>query len=257
MESNKCKRIEYKPDKALSKYIDAYWTTSTDALHTPGPKVTYPDGCSDLVVNLGQKTLLVNGTMSLKPGVIYLGGTQRGPINFISMPDSKFYGIRFKPGGFGVFFGMPLYEATGQFIELSLKELAFISNCENLQVTIALTDAFFLQRLSSKSDRILSITEDLYLTNGAITIDNLAKRHCIGFRSLERLFKNNVGLTPKELSKIIRFQSVLKRLEDKNFNDDFLQLAFDMGYYDQSHFINEIKAFTGRTPSQLHSFLNS
>jgi hypothetical protein len=103
--------------------------------------VIYPDGCSDLVVNLGKKTLLVNGTMSLKPGVIYLGGTQRGPINFISMPDSKFYGIRFKPGGFGVFFGMPLYEATGQFIELSLKELTFISNCEDLQVTIALTNA--------------------------------------------------------------------------------------------------------------------
>src|SRR5580658_5645180 len=134
MENNKCERIEYKPDKALSKYIDAYWTTSTDSLHTPGPKMIYPDGCSDLVVNLGKKTLLINGTMSLKPGVIYLGGTQRGPIIFISMPESKCCGIRLKPAGFGFFFGLPLYEATVQFIELSLKELTFISNCENLQV---------------------------------------------------------------------------------------------------------------------------
>jgi transcriptional regulator GlxA family with amidase domain len=95
------------------------------------------------------------------------------------------------------------------------------------------------------------------LTNGAITIDDLAKRHCIGFRTLERLFKNNVGLAPKELSKIIRFQSVLKRLKDKSFDDNFFSLAYEMGYYDQSHLTNEIKAFTGRTPSQLHSFLNS
>jgi len=152
---------------------------------------------------------------------------------------------------------MPLYEATGQFIELGLKELAFISNCENPQITTALANAFFLQRLSQKNDRVLSITEDLYLTNGSITIDDLAKRHSIGFRSLERLFKNNVGLAPKELSKIIRFQSVLKRLKDKSFDDDFSRLAFEMGYYDQSHLTNEIKAFTGQTPSQLHSFLNS
>ena len=257
MESNKCERIEYKPDKALIKYIDAYWTTSTDSFHTPGPKIIYPDGCSELVVNLGKNTLYLNGMGAIKPGVIYLGGTQRGPITFTSMPASRFYGIRFKPGGFGIFFRMPLYEATGQFIELGLKELTFLLNCENPQVTSAMANAFFLQRLSLKSDRVLAITEDLYSANGAITIDDLAKRHSIGFRSLERLFKNNVGLAPKELSKIIRFQSVLKRLKDNNFDDNFLRLAFEMGYYDQSHFTNEIKAFTGQTPSQLRSLLNS
>jgi AraC-like DNA-binding protein len=257
MESKKCEWIEYKPDKALIKYIDAYWTTSTDSFHAPAPIKVYPDGCSELVVNLGKNTLYLNGTVAIKPGVIYLGGTQRGLINYTTMPDSRFYGIRFKPGGFGAFFRMPLYEATGQFIELSLKELTFLSNCETPEVTSALANAFFLQRLSLKSDRIFPITEDLYLTNGTITIDDLAKRHSIGFRSLERLFKNNVGLAPKELSKIIRFQSVLKRLKDKNFDDDLLRLAFEMGYYDQSHLTNEIKAFTGHTPSQLCSFLNS
>jgi AraC-like DNA-binding protein len=257
MESKDCAWIEYKPDKALIKYIDAFWTTSTTPLHTPGHKIIYPDGCSELVVNLGKQTLYLNGTMAIRPGVIYLGGTQRGPINFTSMPDSKFYGIRFKPGGFSTFFKMPLYEATGQFIELSLKELKFILNCENPQATTVLANAFFLQRLSLKSDRFLSIAEDLYLTNGSITIDDLAKRHSIGFRSLERLFKNTVGVAPKELSKIIRFQSVLRRLKDKNFDDNLLWLALEMGYYDQSHLTNEIKAFTGQTPSQLRSFLNS
>jgi len=257
MESKNCEWIEYKPDRALNKYIDVYWATSTNSLHMPGPKIIYPDGCSELVVNLGRNTLYLNRTVAIRPGVVYLGGTQRGPISFTSMRDGKFYGIRFKPGGFGTFFRIPLYEATGQFIELGLKELAFISNCENPQITTALANAFFLQRLSQKNDRVLSITEDLYLTNGSITIDDLAKRHSIGFRSLERLFKNNVGLAPKELSKIIRFQSVLKRLKDKSFDDDFSRLAFEMGYYDQSHLTNEIKAFTGQTPSQLHSFLNS
>jgi AraC-like DNA-binding protein len=257
MESKNCEWIEYNPDRALDKYIDAYWTTSTNSVHTPGPKIIYPDGCSELVVNLGKNTLYLNDTVAIKPGVIYLGGTQRGPINFTSMPDSKFYGIRFKPGGFSTFFEMPLFEATGQFIELSSKELTFILNCENPLVTTALANVFFLQRLSLKSDRFISIAEDLYLTNGSITIDDLAKRHAIGFRSLERLFKNMVGLAPKELSKIIRFQSVLNRLKDKDFDDNFLRLAFEMGFYDQSHFTKEIKSFTGQTPSQLRSFLTS
>jgi AraC-like DNA-binding protein len=257
MEIKKCEWIEYKPDKALSKYIDAYWMTSTDTFHTPDPKILYPDGCSELVVNLGKKTLYVNRTMAIKPGVIYLGGTLRGPLTFTSMPDSRFYGIRFKPGGFGVFFKMPLYEATGQFLELGLKELSFLLNCEDPRVTSALANTFFLKRLSLKSDRVLAITEHLYSVNGAITIDDLAKKHAIGFRSLERLFKNNVGVAPKELSKIIRFQSVLKRLKDKDFDENLLQLAFEMGYYDQSHLINEIKAFTGQTPLQLHASFKS
>lgn len=255
MASKNCEWIEYKPDKALMRYIDAYWTITSGPLHTPAPKKIYPDGCSELIVNLGRDTLYLNGEMAIRPGVIYLGGAQRGPLSFTTMRNCRFYGIRFKPGGFATFFRMPLYEATGQFNELYLKELTFLTNCEDPRVTSDLANAFFLKRLNLENDRILSITEDLYLADGAITIDDLAKRHCIGFRSLERVFKNNVGLSPKELSKIIRFQSVMRRLKDKNFDDSFLELAFEMGYYDQSHLVNEIRAFTGRTPSQLHMLL--
>jgi AraC-like DNA-binding protein len=256
MESKIYEWIEFKPDMTLSKYIETYWVSTTNSLCVPAPQKIFPDGCSELLVNTGGNTLYLDNT-AIKPGIVYLAGTHRGVINFTSMPNSSFFGITFKPGGFSSFFKIPLYEVAGQFTDVGIKELAFISNCEDRQLTISMVNAFFMKRLSQAGERCLSITGDLYLTKGAISIDDLSKRHNIELRSLERLFKNNVGVTPKELSKIIRFQSVLKRLKDKNFDGNLLPLALEMGYYDHSHFTNEIKEFSELTPSQLRLFFNS
>jgi AraC-like DNA-binding protein len=257
MESKIYEWKEYKPHQALIKYIDVYWASSTNSLYIPSPKKIFPDGSNELFANTGNNTLYLNGTIALKPGIIYLGGTLTEAANFSGIPNSNFYGIRFKPGGFNAFFKFPLHEITGQFIELQIKDLNFIFNCENPLTTRTELDTFFLQRLSATNEKFFSIAHDLHLTSGDITVDDLSKRHEIGFRSLERLFKSNVGISPKELAKIIRFQAALKRLKSKTFDESFLNLAFELGYYDHAHLAKELKRLTGLTPSQLRSYFQS
>ena len=254
MQSKIYEWIEYKPHEALKKYIDIYWVASTNSLFLPSPKKIFPDGSNELFANTGNNTLYFNETIAIKPGIIYLAGTMREAINFSGIPNSNFFGIRFKPGGFSTFFKFPIYEVTGQFIDLPLKELKFIFNCEDPLRTRAELDTFFLKRLGTANDRFLSIAQDLHITSGAVTIDILSKKHEIGFRSLERLFKSNVGISPKELAKIVRFQAVLKRLKNKSYNETFLDLACELGYHDHAHLTNEIKKLTGLTPSQLRSY---
>lgn len=63
------------------------------------------------------------------------------------------------------------------------------------------------------------------------------------------LYKKYVGLTPKEFQKVMRFQKAIKNIElSKSLS--WTQLALDCGYYDQAHFINEFKDFSGFNPQQ-------
>jgi len=70
----------------------------------------------------------------------------------------------------------------------------------------------------------------------------------ISSRELERKFKKNVGLSPKQIARIYHFQSVLHL---KNKSGSLTELAHTAGYYDQSHFIKEFRDIAGINP---HSF---
>jgi len=78
-------------------------------------------------------------------------------------------------------------------------------------------------------------------------IKNVASRYGITSRYLQKLFSNHTGLTPKLYSKINRFQNSLRLVAKKNTS--LTTIAYECGYFDQSHFIREFKAFTGVLPS--------
>ena len=80
-------------------------------------------------------------------------------------------------------------------------------------------------------------------------MDALATTIGINSRGLDRTFNTRVGIPPKTLSRIIRFQQVFKMLEQQNASPNWPQIALECGYYDQSHFIKEFKAFAGREPT--------
>jgi methylphosphotriester-DNA--protein-cysteine methyltransferase len=84
--------------------------------------------------------------------------------------------------------------------------------------------------------------------NGAKPIRTVAHEVGISERGLERRFKRYVGLTPKTFSRITRFQRVLKALES-TANPTTLDAALDLGYFDQSHLINDFRQFSGASPS--------
>jgi AraC-like DNA-binding protein len=67
----------------------------------------------------------------------------------------------------------------------------------------------------------------------------------ISSRELERRFKKNIGLSPKQIARIYHFQSVLQL---KNKSGSSTELAHAAGYYDQSHFIREFRDIAGINP---------
>jgi AraC-like DNA-binding protein len=80
------------------------------------------------------------------------------------------------------------------------------------------------------------------------TVEQLSAQFNLSQRQFERKFTEYAGFTPKVYSRIIRFQSALS-----HYGSDYKSLtdiAYECGYYDQSHFIHEFKEFSGYHPGQ-------
>ena len=85
---------------------------------------------------------------------------------------------------------------------------------------------------------------------GQVSISDLCMQLKITQRSFERRFLAQVGISPKQLSKIIQFDSSLNQLNEKDYTR-LTDIVYANGFADQSHFIRVFKAFTGTTPKKF------
>ena len=83
---------------------------------------------------------------------------------------------------------------------------------------------------------------------GRLRVGELADRAGIHVRSLERIFRDQLGMSPKRLARLIRLRLVLDSILNDNYTS-LSDLALAGGYTDQSHMIRDFKALTGRLPS--------
>jgi AraC-like DNA-binding protein len=247
------KYVEIAPAEQLKDFIDTYWIMETGALYQPTEARLYADGTTDIFVNMGNTRPLLNNT-PLLPGTIYFGGTMTTSSLIQRLPNSIFIGIRFKPGGFAFFYKLPLQELTDEIIEFPDRFLYDLLDVDD-RVTERLDD-FFTGKIRNTRN-LLSLIKTVENHKGKITVDYLAKRHHVTNRTLERMFNEHMGISPKEFIKVIRFQQVLKRIRKKDVKESLSQLAYEMGYYDQAHLANEVKRYSGFDPTTLAALFKS
>lgn len=113
-----------------------------------------------------------------------------------------------------------------------------------------LTD-FLLEKASRSSTidpNILDSVQKIYARKGRINIDEVTENVWLSRRQFERKFNEWIGIRPKLLTRLIRFQASLK-MKQYAF-PSLTALAHHCGYFDQSHFIRDFKAFAGMSPGQ-------
>ena len=114
-----------------------------------------------------------------------------------------------------------------------------------------LLDNYFIQKLQRGEDNnrllVRNIIENIHHKKGKVEIANLLSSFQLNYKRLERLFKKYVGISPKIYCRIVRFNSTLF-YQAKRPEDNLTQLAYSAGYFDQMHFIKEVKHFTKLTP---------
>jgi AraC-like DNA-binding protein len=80
-------------------------------------------------------------------------------------------------------------------------------------------------------------------------VDELAARHAMSSRSLQRLFRRYVGVSPKWVLQRYRLHEAAERIAEGR-DGDWAATALELGYFDQAHFIRDFKALIGASPAQ-------
>jgi len=97
--------------------------------------------------------------------------------------------------------------------------------------------------------KIYCILDSIEQMEGPLSVERLARELNISYKSLYRMFVDEVGLTPKMYLKILRFNQACRMLNN-NPRVRWIELVHQCGYYDQSHFIHEFKTIMKQSPRQ-------
>jgi AraC-like DNA-binding protein len=250
---------EIPPRPPLNNFVECFWTLEGDG-PSPGaaPERILPDGCVELILNFGDRfSQHHDHARELQPRH-FLVGQMSGPILISPNGPVQLLGIRFHPGGTSPFLRVPMNELTDRITELGSlsselqRELVSVSEYEpSLTEKIAAIEAALIARLlrGSHEPAAIRLAARLVQTAGLMSVDQLATDAGISSRQLERRFMREIGVSPKLLSRILRFQQVFRAVERSDVA--WASIAVECGYYDQAHLIRDFNQFAGQTPAVL------
>ncbi len=207
-----------------------------------------PDGVVDIIFRC----------CGSNPCALVYGSVLKGKkITF--MKGAKYFGVRFLPSAAEPVLGSPLDQFTDQNVLLNDiqdgadKLLDQIYNAETFQDRVGHFEMYHYER-TRKSKPVPGLVHEVLRkinsSHGDIRIQALADETGYSARHLNNMFKKHVGVSPKFYERVVRFQRCLDQLRNHR-TGDLTELAYDAGYYDQAHFINEFKEFSMKTPTQV------
>ena len=251
------------PTGILKKYVKSYYIVEThNSIDFMTRERIFPCGNATLVFHYGSpsKFKKKNSSEYIEPGLV-ICGQQSSYYDLSLSGNTGMIIIVFKPHGVKSFFKFPITELLNK--NLSMQDLAKnesieledkLFNSKNNKQRITHLENFLIKRLvfNKDFDRVEYAIKIIENAKGQIKTQNLAQEVCLGIKQFERVFSKHVGLNPKKFLSIVRFQNVIQ-MKKKYKDANMYQLAFDNGYYDQSHFIHDFKNLTDLTP---HAFFN-
>ncbi|TDF94797.1 helix-turn-helix domain-containing protein [Paenibacillus piri] len=249
----------YTPLPPLSMFVDMIWyLDGYNPSHSR--ERSLPDGTADMIINLDEAPIRLFDRHDRE--IVSRQSILCGPHSDFFVIDSsgraKVIGVHFKPGGLRPFVKEPLREFLNRHIPL---DLIWGSKAGELYEELLGTDvpeAMFriLEKwlLSSvhgsmEYDQAVQYALDqLQCKPVAEVIEQTGFSH----RRFNQIFKEEMGMTPKRLQRIYRFQEALNLM-----NDDgawtWTDVAFACGYYDQAHFIKDFQSFSGINPGDYRA----
>ena len=250
------KRIS--PPAELNRYIECFWIVE-DEDPTPTIQKIIPDGFPEMVFHFGDPYWIKLKSLKSrwnKQSWSLLGGQITQHFFLRNIGVSNILGIKFRPAAIGMLFNVDMHELTDRVVPLrvignpalkSLEDLVKRSSTHAERIN-AVAECILKSSHVVNDQRINDAVDKILSSNGTIAIGDISRETECNERQLERLFRKYIGLSPKLYSRIVRFAYIFQHVHgSRRMNGSELGVA--SGYYDQSHFIKNFKAFTGEDPS--------
>jgi AraC-like DNA-binding protein len=238
------------PAPDLARLIERHWVVRWDLGDRPPHRqevVTHP--CVNLV---------------FEPHGAAVFGVQRRRDSRLLRGRGWAVAVKFRPGGFSGFLGRPVHELTDRAVALAdvfgddgarLAADAAAQPDDEPAAKIALAEAFLRARMpppDPEVELVLAVVADMLDVPPGATVQEIARRHAVSTRTLQRLFRRHVGVGPKWVLRRHRLQEAAEQLAAGE-RRDWTRLALDLGYFDHAHFIRDFRAVVGRSPAEYEA----
>jgi len=258
---------EYYPNPLLAKYIDSYFEIDTNEVHENLTSLIIPDGTFGLLFidsksNIKRNLKSITGPpKTLNKTCVF--GQKTKPINYYyAKGKEKAFGIKINPAGLALFLNNDFCEFKNLFFEIdilnnkSLLDLEYeVFQASTVEIKIQVIEKFISKRLpvlkANDDYNLFTLMVDfIKAQKGLVRFDFLTNHFNVNYKKIERLFNHFLGVNPKTFIRIIRFNATI-HVQSKASNISLTQLAYELGFFDQSHFIREFKTFTTLTPKDF------
>lgn len=247
------------PPPSLSTYVRFFWVLESDE---PYCHRSMADGCAEMIFHYKGVFDEITDGKTEKSFITGLHGPSKSYRRFTIDKSFGIFGVYLYPFAIPQLFSLPANELSDQIPDLitlfgaegrELEEKIMLAQNNRVRATIMTT---FLERKLLKNitqrPAFCTLISKMINAKTLATVDQLAKHSFLSVRQFERKFKLFSGFSPKLYSRIIRFQHATQQYGNvvtKSLTD----IAYDCGYYDQSHFIHDFKQFSGYHPKQYFS----
>jgi AraC-like DNA-binding protein len=253
----------YQPNNNLKSIVKCYWILEAPKEIRNVKQRIVPDGCMEMIFHYGDrfKQYDETGSFIIQPKCFVFGQITKA-LNIEPTGVTGMFAVRFYPESFTPFATIPINRMENRAVSLFqlfgekglLLEQGII-NARTTENRITIVEKFLLANsiLPESIDRIVkSSVNEILQCDGQRSIEDLSESLNVSRRQLERKFSSLIGLSPKQLCKVVRLQATLKLLLSKEFAS-LTSIAYEGDYYDQAHFIKDFKEFTGLSPKQFYA----
>jgi AraC-like DNA-binding protein len=246
----------YHPVSALADYTEiiGHWHA-----HVGYRSRALPRGAITLIIDVGRRQQLdfyaADGRTRLSVPPAFLTGSHT--VSYVSemAADEPAMAVHFRPGGAFPFLGIPLSDLENAYVGLDqiwgragIELHERLIDAPTMAARFSTLENFLLSRPWSSARRHPSVAAAVDAIEANPSIQMVDLRDLVGMttKRLIALFRAEIGLSPKAYARIRRLQAALRLLGSMSG----AQVAAEVGYFDQAHFVREFRSFTGMTPTQ-------
>ena len=221
-----------------------------------------PSGEVALIISLGPQWRLIDPATGISAGTLrtFVAGLD----DTYSLVESEIPGaaiqVDFTPIGARQLLQLPMHLVSKRTTQLTdllgskadrlVEQLVEAPDWHSRFLTL---DNFLLSRIRGSKQPTREIDwawRELELSRGSLRVEKITEQLGWTRKRLVKGFRDEVGIPPKVLARVLRFRRALAEFNSHNVAD-FSQLAAGCGYSDQAHMIRDFKDFSGLTPTEL------
>jgi AraC-like DNA-binding protein len=225
-----------------------------------------PDGNTEIMIDLTENPQFIHDNQTLRRiqtcRHAWVSGIRTQPITIPSGRGSRMMVVAFKKGRGFPFYPFPLRELTDRVVPADLIFGRWICDlreqllaAKSVDHMFALMERFLLRESGgalqeSTSSRCVQYALDRIVQEPSLRcLRQLSEQIGYSQKHFIDLFRQQVGVSPKQFLKVMRFQKAVQAIEGHEVVQ-WSKIALASGYYDQAHFINDFKYFSGFTPQE-------